>query len=180
MFKIPIFLVAFVLLFSLNLTAQTTPNIGIGAEVGLPSGNFTNISGIGVGASIKADFPIASEFAITLNVCYMNFFGKKNQFINTQDLTYIPLKAGLKYQISEGFYAEGQLGAALPLNDGQKTVFVWSPGFGNQFRLSGNNKLDLGIRYEAWSSKNDTNIIALNTSNTKGFVGLRVAYVFGL
>lgn len=107
----------------------------------------------------------------------MNFFGKRNQLFNVQDLTYMPAKAGLKYQLGESFYAEGQLGTAIPFNKQQKTLFVWSPGIGNQFKLYGGNKLDLGIRYEGWTGKN--NIISINKSNTKGFVGIRFAYVFG-
>ncbi|MDQ0640628.1 hypothetical protein QF042_004193 [Pedobacter sp. W3I1] len=168
------------LLFSspILLKAQNSANIGIAAELGLPSGNFSGMSGIGLGASVKADLPVAENFALTLNVGFMNFFGRRNQLFNVQDLTYIPAKAGLKYQLGESFYAEGQLGAALSLNNGQKTLFVWSPGIGNQFKLSGENKLDLGIRYEAWTGKNEFS--DLNKTNTKGFVGIRFAYVFGL
>ena len=176
--KIKNTLILLLFLTPVILKAQNTTNIGIGAEIGLPSGNFVNLSGIGLGASIKADFPIAADFAISLNGGFMNFFGKRNQLFKVQDLTYIPVKAGLKYQLGENFYTEGQLGAALPLNNGQKTLFVWSPGIGNQFKLSGDNKLDLGIRYEAWTGKNEFS--DLNKTNTKGFVGIRFAYVFGL
>ncbi|GAA4198204.1 hypothetical protein GCM10022289_06600 [Pedobacter jeongneungensis] len=176
--KIKILLIAFLFSSPTLLKAQNSANIGIGAEIGLPSGNFSNLSGIGSGASVKADFPVTENFALTLNAGFMNFFGRRNQLFNVQDLTYAPLKAGLKYQLGESFYAEGQLGAALPLNKNQKTLFVWSPGIGNQFKLSGGNKLDLGIRYEAWTGKN--NMIGLNKSDSKGFVGIRFAYLFGL
>lgn len=168
-----------VVLVSLKAQAQNAPNLGIGAEIGLPSGNFTSLTGIGLGASLKFDLPVSENLGITLNGGYMNFFGKRNQIMNIKDLTYLPVKAGLKYQLSETFYAEGQVGTALALNDGQKTLFVWSPGIGNVFRLPGKNKLDLGIRYEVWTGKND-NLIILNTSNSKGFVGIRFAYVFAL
>jgi hypothetical protein len=176
--KTTITFIATLFLIPFALKAQNSASIDLGAEIGLPSGNFSGLSGIGTGASIKAAFPIAEDFALTVNGGFMNFFGKRNQIFKVQDLTYIPAKAGLKYQLGESFYAEGQLGAALPLNNGQKTVFVWSPGIGNQFKLSGGNKLDLGIRYEAWTGKND--LVAINKSNTKGFVGIRFAYVFGL
>ncbi|MBO9673790.1 MAG: outer membrane beta-barrel protein [Sphingobacteriaceae bacterium] len=176
--KIKILLIASLFLSPLLSKAQANAGIGVGAEIGLPSGNFSNLSGIGLGASVKADLPVAENFAISLNAGFMNFFGRRNQLFSVQDLTYIPAKAGLKYQLSESFYAEGQLGAALPLNKDQKTLFAWSPGLGNQFKLSGGNKLDLGIRYEAWTGKNNT--IGLNSSDTKGFVGIRFAYVLGL
>ncbi|PWS31327.1 hypothetical protein [Pedobacter paludis] len=179
MFKFKLVLVLFALSVTLNTRAQNSTNLGVGAEIGLPSGNFTSLTGIGLGASLKFDVPVSSNLAITLNGGFMNFFGKHNQIMNIKDLTYIPVKAGLKYQLSEGFYAEGQVGASLPLNNDQKTLFVWSPGIGNLFRLSGKNKLDLGIRYEAWTGKND-NLVILNSSNAKGFVGIRFAYVFGL
>jgi len=176
--KIKNALITFLFLIPFILKAQNPISIGIGAEIGLPSGNFVNLSGIGLGASIKADFSIASDFAISLNGGFVNFFGKRNQFFKVQDLTYVPAKAGLKYQLGESFYAEGQLGAALPLNNGQKTLLVWSPGIGNQFKLSGENKLDLGIRYEAWTGKNEFS--DSNKTNTKAFVGIRFAYMFGL
>ncbi|MNK47556.1 hypothetical protein D3C87_663680 [compost metagenome] len=162
------------------LKAQNVANIGIGGEIGLPSGNFAGVSAVGLGASVKADLPVANNLALSLNAGYINFFGRRNQVLQVQDLSYAPAKAGLKYWLSEGFYAEGQLGVALPLSSGLKTLFAWSPGIGTQFRLSGENKLDLGIRYEGWTGKRDSNLIAANTINTKGFAGLRFAYVFGL
>ncbi|MEH3114971.1 hypothetical protein [Pedobacter terrae] len=176
--NIKVLFVSLLFLIPRLLKAQNHPGIGVAAEIGLPSGNFSNLSGIGLGASVKADLPVAENFAITLNAGFMNFFGKRNQLFNVQDLTYIPAKAGLKYQLGESFYAEAQLGTALPLNKGQKTLFAWSPGIGNQFKLSGENKLDFGIRYEGWTGRSD--IFGLNKTNTKGFVGVRFAYVFGL
>lgn len=178
MFKIQ-FSILLLLLLSLGLNAQNTPNISIGTELGLPSGNFANVSGVGVGASLKADFPISTDFAITLNGGYMNFFGKRTYLQQVNDLTYLPVKAGLKYQLSESFYAEGQLGAGFALNDGQKTVFVFSPGFGNKFKLSGKNRLDLGVRYEAWMGKNNQGVVLSNSTNIKGFLGIRFAYILG-
>lgn len=180
MFKTTLKLIVAVSLFftSLSVKAQNTSSIGIGAEFGLPSGNFSGLSAIGLGLSAKVDFSISNDIGLSLNGGFMNFFGRSNRLINAQDLTYIPLKGGLKYKFSESFYAEGQLGAALPLNDGQKTLFIWSPGLGNLFNLPGNNQLDLGIRYEAWTGKNQ-NMPNLNFSNSKGFVGVRFAYIFG-
>ena len=180
MLRTSLLIVALLLCLSFHSRAQNLPGIGVGAEFGLPSGNFTNLSAIGLGVTVKADFPISNNMAIIVNGGFMNFFGKRNRLINVPDLTYLPAKTGLKYYLSEGFYAEAQAGAAFPLNDGQRTVFVWSPGLGNQFKLQGKNKLDLGIRYEAWMGKNDTSVVLQNSTNTKGFVGLRFAYIFVL
>ncbi|WP_421944434.1 hypothetical protein [Pedobacter sp.] len=174
------FLLFALLFFSgVTLKAQNTTNLSVGAEIGLPSGNFSGISAIGTGASIKLDLPVSNQFALSLNAGFMNFFGRRNQVLIVKDLTYIPLKAGLKYYLSEGFYAEAQLGAGLPVNQGQKTLFVWSPGVGNIFKLRGKGLLDVGLRYEGWTGRNDE-LQFLNRSNSKGFAGLRVAYAFEL
>lgn len=178
MIKVRFLVLAAILFLWVNAKAQTSSNISIGAEFGLPSGNFVSLSGIGLGASAKADFPVSSQIALTVNAGFMNFFGKRNQLINLRDLTFIPLKGGVKYQ-NQSFYAEAQVGAGLSINS-QRNVFIWSPGIGNQFKLSGSNKLDIGIRYEAWAGKNETNILGINNSSSKGFAGIRVAYVFGL
>ncbi|WP_231427313.1 MULTISPECIES: hypothetical protein [Pedobacter] len=178
MFKLPFLIIAFGIFSITTLKAQTSPNISIGAEFGLPSGNFVSLSGIGLGASVKAEFPVSPQLALTANAGIMNFFGKRNQLINVRDLTYVPLKGGIKYQ-SQGFYAEAQLGAGFSTN-GQREVFIWSPGIGNQFKLSGANKLDVGIRYEAWAGKNESSVSGIRNSNSKGFAGIRFAYVFGL
>lgn len=179
MSKSSFLLFALLFLSTLNLKAQNTTNLSVGAEIGLPTGNFSGISAIGAGASIKLDLPVFNQFALSLNAGYMNFFGRRNQVLIVKDLTYIPLKVGLKYFLSEGFYAEAQLGAGLPVNQGQKTLFVWSPGVGNIFKLPGKGLLDVGLRYEAWTGRNDE-IQFLNRSNSKGFAGLRVAYAFEL
>ncbi len=171
----------FALLFfsTLSLKAQNTTNLSVGAEIGLPSGNFSGISAIGTGASIKLDLPVSNQFALSLNAGFMNFFGRRSQILTVKDLTYIPIKAGLKYYLSEGFYAEAQAGTGLPINEGQKILFVWSPGVGNIFKLRGKGLLDVGLRYEGWTGRNDE-IQFLNRSNSKGFAGLRVAYAFEL
>ncbi|MFD2288473.1 hypothetical protein GJU39_04240 [Pedobacter petrophilus] len=177
MFRISFIITAFILSASLTLKAQNTSGIDLGPEINLPSGNFSNLSGIGLGFSVKASFPVAKDFAISISGGYANFFGKRASVLRLADLTYVPLKAGLKYYLSETFYAEGQLGAGLALKDGQKTVVIWSPGIGNQFSLNNEDKLDFGIRYESWIGQNDK-LISANRTNAKGFVGIRLAYVF--
>ncbi|WP_231490065.1 hypothetical protein [Pedobacter sp. Leaf170] len=179
MFKFRLLLFAILSFYATILKAQNTTNLSIGAEIGLPSGNFSGISAIGTGGSIKFDLPISNQLAISLNGGFMNFFGRRNQVLMVKDLTYIPLKAGLKYYLSEGFYAEAQLGAGIPINETQKTLAIWSPGIGNIFKLRNKGLLDVGLRYEGWTGKND-NIQLLNSSNTKGFAGLRIAYALEL
>jgi len=178
MYRIPLLFI-FLIFFNSTLQAQNISGIDLGPEINLPSGNFSSLSGIGLGFSIKASFPVAADFAVSLSGGYTNFFGKRAQIVRIADLTYVPLKAGMKYFLSETFYAEGQFGAGLAIEDGQKTVAIWSPGIGNQFSLRNENKLDFGIRYESWIGRNES-VIVSNRTNSKGFVGIRLAYQIGL
>lgn len=112
--------IAILFLTPLALKAQNRTRIDIGAEFGLPSGNFSSLSGIGLGASVKASFPVTENLALTVNGGFMHFFGKRNQIFKVQDLGYVQAKAGLKYQLGESFYAEGQVGAATALKQWTK------------------------------------------------------------
>ena len=57
----------------------------------------------------------------------------------------------------------------MPINGKTSTSFAWSPGLGTYINKRGaDHKLDLGLRYESWTSSNFN------------FITLRVGYLFGL
>lgn len=179
MFKNNFFLLIFLILLWSKTKAQNQTNISIGAEIGLPSGNFGNLTAIGLGVSAKADFAIAERFALSINGGFINFFTRNTLIVNGKDFSYLPAKAGVKYFFNESLYAEAQLGAAFSLNNDYRTAFAWSPGFGTKIKINGQPKIDLGLRYEGWTSKNSSTISLNNNTNTKAFTALRIAYIFG-
>ena len=143
--------------------------IGFGPEVSLPSGNSSNVSAVGLGGFVKAEIGISDKFALTAQGSLTSFLGKKIFGAKTPTVTYIPVKAGLKYYTSPDFYFEGQVGASMPINGKTSTSFAWSPGLGAYInKRDANHKLDLGLRYESW------------TSSDFNFITLRVGYLFGL
>ena len=143
--------------------------IGFGPEVSLPSGNSSNTSAVGLGGFVKAEIGISDKFALTAQGSLTSFLGRKLFGAKTPTITYIPVKAGLKYYPSPNFYFEGQLGASMPINGKTSTSFAWSPGLGTYINKRGaDHKLDLGLRYESWTSSNFN------------FITLRVGYLFGL
>ena len=158
----------FICSFFIKVSAQQA-TIGFGPEVNLPSGNSSNVSAVGLGAFIKAEIEITDKFALTAQGSLVSFLGKKFFGAKTPTITYIPLKAGLKYYTSSDFYFEGQLGTAMPINGKTGASFAWSPGLGTYINKKGaNHKLDLGLRYESW------------TKTEFNFISLRVGYLFGL
>lgn len=148
-------------------------NIVIGPEISLPSGNSVNKSAIGFGGYLKGEVGLSEKFSITASGGVVNFLGKRFFDQRQPSLSYFPVKAGLKYYTESSFYFEGQLGASMPINGNAKTAFAWSPGAGTFIRSRNSaNQLDIGFRYEGWTST--------NSNTTFGFFSLRAGYAFNL
>lgn len=169
----------FVLLLNGRLYAQFN-HISIGGEIDIPSGNAANISSIGLGAGLKGEVGLSPRFALTANGSLVSFFPRRLMGSNPPAEVSVPVKGGLKYYAGPNFYVEGQLGINIPVSGAAVRGFVWSPGLGSLIPLRNTtNKIDVGIRYEGWSSRR---LVALNNSrlNTFGFISLRAAYAFGI
>lgn len=175
-FIVSVFMVA---LLSGRLHAQFN-HVSIGGEVNIPSGNSSNISAIGLGGGIKAEVVLSTRVALTANGSVVSFLGRRFLGVTSPAQTSIPVKGGFKYYTSPNFYFEGQLGANFPTGDQANTGFVWSPGLGGFIKLrNSDHKIDVGLRYESWSSARNIGSPNARTSSF-GFVGLRVAYAFSL
>ncbi|MBS1527468.1 MAG: hypothetical protein JST19_17605 [Bacteroidetes bacterium] len=171
---------------STSATKTTTSNgviLSVGADAGIPTGNFSNSYNWNLGGSIQADIPVVqNQLYVTVNAGYDNFFGKKNiagTGIDVPNIQLLPVKAGLKYFPVSHFYIQGEAGAAFVLNKsdlnfGNSAAFIYAPQIGYQFPLGGKSYLDAGVRWES-SAKFTSNI----DDSKINFFGLRVAYAFG-
>ncbi|HEK19501.1 MULTISPECIES: outer membrane beta-barrel protein [unclassified Mucilaginibacter] len=144
-------------------TSSQTGKFSIGVEAGLPVGDASNSSNFIIGGSLKYDHPIAENTFITGSAGYSKFL-MKSEFKDAGYSFYaIPVKVGVKYFFSPGFYGEGQLGAAFVtakldgLGSNSTTAFAYSPGIGYAFSPN----VDLGVRYEGWSKNGTTSQVAL-------------------
>jgi opacity protein-like surface antigen len=173
-----------------NLSAQTKDpamsgqKLGIGAEFAFPTGDFGDVYDFGYGGSLQFQTPIVSKLNFTATAGYLNFQGKDLSPVNgttikVKDAGIIPVKIGARYFIAENFYAGGELGAAFGTGDNSKTAFVYTPNIGVEFPVSDKGSIDLGARYEAMSYGNGDNE-NFGYSGTNKFIGLRLAYNFGL
>ncbi|PST81738.1 hypothetical protein C7T94_17860 [Pedobacter yulinensis] len=168
-------------LTSAGLHAQDRlSGVSFAAELGLPSGNFSNASNFGAGGSVKADLGISEKIALTANAGYMVFFGRSAFRVKVPDFSYVPLKAGLKYFFTKDAFAEAQGGVALPATGQNKMVYAWSPGFGTRFNVSSRSKMEVGIRYEGWTSRSQLELANGQKLSTRSFVGLRIGYFLPL
>ncbi|WP_183558134.1 hypothetical protein [Mucilaginibacter sp. SP1R1] len=169
-----------------NVKAQTTPantlRFGVGLEVGAPTGNAHDISNFELGGTARLQYGVSHDLALTLTSGYYNFFGKTvtsrevtpggvtTVTFKGRSLGMIPVKAGIKAFISNGFYFSAEAGAGFEVHPiiagGEKdTKLILSPGLGYASK-----SWDVGVRYENYSGQ----------GNNYGLVGLRLAYGFGL
>jgi|SRR5882757_6581538 len=154
--------------------------LSVGPEIGIPVGSLNDAYNWNLGGSIQADIPIVQHLYVTVNAGYNNFFIKddlKQQ--GGKNMQLIPVKAGLKYfPVGDVFYVQGEAGVAFLANKSdlqanKSTAFVYAPQIGALLKLSPKNYLDIGFRWESTASFYDGGSYA-------NFLGLRVAYSFGL
>ncbi|WP_199119498.1 outer membrane beta-barrel protein [Pedobacter sp. ASV28] len=155
-------------------TEGAVRKLSVGAEFGFPTGDGSKDNLI-VGGSLQYEHPVAKSFNITGSAGYLSniitgdskklleAFGQKTSY------GYIPVKAGGKYYFGGNFYGAAELGATFATASGQGTAFTYAPGLGASFSLADKSSLDFGVRYETWSK-----------DGSSSFVGLRLAYAFGL
>lgn len=154
----------FILLFSLSIvkfaSAQdSTPGrnafaISPAFELRIPS---QSVYSIGVGGSLKAEVPVAGKFSLTAtggitNMSYKSALVKS--FGTPGSDTFIPLKGGVKYYGSTGFYLEAEAGSTVQTTNDKRSLFTYAigPGFiipvGHGDSRSG---VDFSFRYESAS-----------------------------
>ncbi|TDG35848.1 hypothetical protein EZJ43_10860 [Pedobacter changchengzhani] len=153
------------LFFTTNANAQSTPKLGIGLNVGVPT--QTNGS-VAIGGDVRYQFDIDKQLSIPVTAGYTNI-SYKNSIASSG---YIPVKVGAKYFFNDtgaGVYGLAEVGAAFNTGSETGTSLVYSPALGYAW----SNGLDLGVKYEG-KSKSSNSVIST------GYVGLRLAYGFTL
>ena len=178
--------IAIASLCRLNAAKAQTNNpspwrLGIGLETGATTGfNDNKDLKIALGGTARLQYSFNSKLAATLTSGYYNFFLKNRHFYSPDGLFYsktvgfnqgmVPVKLGLKYYLTGGFYAIGEAGAGFETSVGKDTKLILAPGLGYA-----KGHLDLGLRYENFSD-----VTKSSYKNNYGLVGLRIAYGFGL
>lgn len=154
-------------------TEGAVQKLSIGAEFGIPTAKNSNT--LIVGGSLQYEHPVAKSLNITGSAGYLSSMATGD----TKDLLKaagfktsfgsIPVKAGAKYYFGGNFYGAGELGAVFSTEEGGATAFTFAPTVGASFSVAEKSSLDFGLRYETWSN-----------NGSASFLGLRVAYAFGL
>ncbi|SCW68190.1 hypothetical protein [Mucilaginibacter sp. NFR10] len=151
--------------------AQDTPKpstaFSAGVEFGIPSRSLYNV---GVGASLKLEQPVVSPVSLTLTAGFSSFFRKDSPFNNGHSGgdVFVPLKAGVRYNVGSGVFLEAEAGSAIELNYDERKLFAFSLGPAIMIPTGTDNRnFELGLRYESWSA------------HTLQQTAIRFAYRFG-
>ncbi|MBB5397567.1 outer membrane beta-barrel protein [Mucilaginibacter sp. AK015] len=141
------------ILFSCSAYAQTPVRaFGAGLELGVPA---NSVFAIGFGGSGKAEVPLVSALSLSVTGGFTSFHYKSaliGSSTTQPAVNYIPVKAGVKYYFSPGFYAEGEAGNAFQTNYTKENLFIIAVGPGFIVSTGEHSGIDFGFRYENWGS----------------------------
>ncbi len=170
--KIVVGLLAALLFYASSSAQKGDTQIGVGADLAIPTGEFATYFKTGFGGYVKALLGVGKSGQVSFTTGYSTFKAVGDFPLKTG---IAPLLLGYRANFN-GFFVEPQLGYSLnnaKLNGGDEGVMtsqggsvMWAAGIGYVF----NNKVEVGARYESASSK----------GSTLGLFGLRLGYNFSL
>ena len=80
----------------------------------------------------------------------------------------IPLKAGIKYFLSDGFYGAAQIGVGFFTSYSNESAFAYTPMLGYEFSTKSGKVIDAGFKYDGYSKN----------GGSLGAIGFRLAFRF--
>lgn len=159
--------------------------INPGLELGLPIGNFSDVTDLGFGATVKGLYGVSDDGQVELTLGYLHFPGKDFEGFEI-NYNIIPIMAGYRHSFGN-FYGEGQLGFAIAKSktesdfempdipgmdfdintssSASSTEFSWAIGAGYMF-----DQFDISLRYQSIAA----------SGSSLDWLGLRVGYSFDL
>ena len=144
----------------------------VGPELGFATGDLNRTHSVGIGVTIQGDFNIAPSTAFTVTTGFLSYAGRSAEVTGTKNKAQIiiPLKVGIKYFLSEGFYGAAQLGAGFFSNYANRTgtALAYTPMLGYEFNTKTGKAVDAAFKYDGY---------AMNGTGL-GSIGFRLAYRF--
>jgi hypothetical protein len=149
--------------------------VGAGADVSFPAGDFGEAFKAGVGLYVKGMYGIGEAGQITFTTGYSSFKAKGSTSDFKMTTGIIPLLAGYRHHFN-GFFAEPQIGYGIyrikvkgdDVFEGSDSegAFTWAATAGYIF----NKNIEVSARYQSGSKE----------GGSMGLFGLRVGYNFTL
>ncbi len=100
----------FIIIIATSLFSQSRFNAGASFNIGFPVGSFNEVANTGIGGSVIGEYQFNKKISATLSVSYQNYPGDfplyaiQGKVIDVS-LNSIPVLVGLRYYLSEEFFA---------------------------------------------------------------------------
>jgi len=139
-----------------------------GPEIGFATGTLNLSHSVGIGGTIQAEINGAPSTNFTLTTGFLSYAGRKiGSGIKATAQTIIPVKVGVKYFLSEGFYGAAQLGVGVFSNYYTGAALAYTPMLGYEFNTKSGKAVDAAFKYDGYSKNGGF-----------GSIGFRLAYRF--
>ncbi|AQS93278.1 hypothetical protein BXQ17_03930 [Polaribacter sp. BM10] len=127
-----------------------------GFNVGLPTGDVSDLNSFTLGAELNYMFPVAEGFTLGPSVQYSHFFGEEVETIggtfDVSDSSFLPISGAARFNVSEKFVLGANIGYALGLDEGNDGGFYYRPIVG--YKIGDTTQLNLS--YSGISNDNLT------------------------
>lgn len=144
------------LLIVVKAQDQTTSTTGFhfaaGVNLGLPIGDFGDISSFGIGVEAQPEYNVSDAFSIVGSAGYTSFFGKKIAGIKIDNVGLIPILAGVRYYVAPQFFIGAKAGIGILTGSGDsESAFDYQPQIGYNA-----DKFQVNLGYNGLSKNGET------------------------
>lgn len=94
-------------LLTSTLAAAETKTIGIDGAVTVPTGDWSDAVGFGIGALVRFEMPLTAKWVFAARAGYIQHLEKEE---TSTTVTEIPLFGGVRYVLAPTYYLAGELG----------------------------------------------------------------------
>ena len=143
--------------------AQKGFTFGVGANIGLPVGNASDITSFIVGGELQGECKFNENVSAVFTTGYTHFIGKDLGLGVKINYGAIPILAGIRYYPTGKFFIGGQAGYSFFTGDASDGGFTYKPQIGYNAEA-----VQLALSYNA-----------ITNGGTVGWVGLSGIFKFG-
>jgi hypothetical protein len=158
-----------VVLFAASFAANAQGDVlglkfGLGANLAIPLTNYSDSYSIGAGIDLLGQYGISEQVAVTVDAGYTSLFGKKLPNGIKNDLSIIPIRAGLRFYPAPEFYIAGKAGIGIIKPEGFSSTNTTAYSFGIGYFV--NPTFDVSASYDGYSKNGSSSLINIRLGYT--------------
>ena len=139
-------LIAAFAIFGLG-TSNAQGMFNAGVNLGIPMGDADAVSGFNAGLELNYMFTVSDGFTLGPSLEYSMFFGKEDGGIDYESVSFLPISAAARFNITDDFIAGANIGYGIGLGEGPLGIadndggFYYRPMLG--YKIGDNTQLNL-------------------------------------